>query len=177
MARRGIDRLCVARGRTVAAAVVRGAQVRAALQHPSRHPDVGLTGIVALLFTPTIWVLGNATGFWRVGLVLWRVPVAGPFPDIADHVVQAIAIGRESCHRRGARKTILAAVLMREVALPDVGHVLATRRQLVAPGELRAIQARARGKFPFRLGWQVLAGPARISERIGIGAVHNRMMI
>src|SRR4051812_8621417 len=47
-----VDRLCVARGGSVAAAVVRRAQMRAALDHLAWNPDVGKTSIVALFFAP-----------------------------------------------------------------------------------------------------------------------------
>src|SRR3954471_8838970 len=58
MARRGVDRLRVTRCRTVAAAVVGRAQMRAALQHPARNPDPGLAGSVALVLGPAARVLG-----------------------------------------------------------------------------------------------------------------------
>src|SRR5262245_34580427 len=52
VARRRIDRLGMARGRPVAAAIVGRAQVRAALEHLARNPDVGLAGVEACVFGP-----------------------------------------------------------------------------------------------------------------------------
>ena len=47
-----------------------------------------LARIVAFLLVSAARILRNAARFRRVGLVLWRVPISGPFPDIADHVME-----------------------------------------------------------------------------------------
>src|SRR5580693_1371845 len=60
VARGGIDRLGMTRRGTVAAAIIRRAEVRAALQHLARNPDVRQTGIVTGLFAAAARVLGNA---------------------------------------------------------------------------------------------------------------------
>lgn len=49
MAGGGIDRLCHARRRPVAAAIIRRAQIRAALHHFARYFDVRRGGIIALV--------------------------------------------------------------------------------------------------------------------------------
>ena len=177
MAGRGIDRLGMARRRPVAAAVVRRAEMRAALEHLARNFDVGLAGIVARVLAAAARIFRNAAGLRRIGFVLRRVPVGGPFPDIADHVVQAVAVRRKRRHRRGALVAVLVEILARKFALPGVGHVLAAGREFIAPGELGAVEAAARGKLPFGFGRQVLAGPSRIGQRIGIRDVHDRMIV
>src|SRR5207244_12477990 len=85
-----IDRLGVPRGGTVTAAVIRRAQVRAALDDLAGNLDVRLAGIVTRCFRAAAWVFRDAAGFGRIGLVLLCVPVGGPLPDVADHVVNAI---------------------------------------------------------------------------------------
>ena len=85
----------VARGRTIAPAIVGRAQVRAALDHLARNPDLRLAGVVALLLAPAARILRDAARPCRVGLVLGGEPVGGPFPDVADHVVEAVAVRRE----------------------------------------------------------------------------------
>src|SRR5215470_16235421 len=72
---RGIGRLGLARSGPVAAAVIGGAQVRAALEDLARNPDVGPERVIALLWRSAARVLGKAAGFRPVGLVLGRVPV------------------------------------------------------------------------------------------------------
>ena len=48
-------------------------------------------------------------------------------------------------------------------------------RELVAPSEFGAVLSAPCGKFPLRFRRQILAGPFRISERVGIGDVYDRM--
>ena len=177
MARGRIHRFRMARGRAVAAAVVRRAQMRAAFDDLAGDFDLRLARVVAVLLAAAARIFRNAARLRRVGLVLLRKPVGGPFPDIADHVVHAVAVGRKRRYGRRAIKTVLAAVLVREIALPGVGHVLAAGRELVAPGELGAVEAAARGEFPFGFGRQILAGPCGVGQRVGVSDVHDGMII
>src|SRR5688572_3218666 len=80
MAGRGIDRLGMPRRRPVAAAVVRRAQMRAALDDLARYLDVRQTGIVALVLPAAARIFGDAARLRRIGFVLWRIPVRCPFP-------------------------------------------------------------------------------------------------
>src|SRR6266404_2961876 len=102
MTRRSIDRLGVTSGRPVASAVIWRAQMRATLDHLARNPDVGLTGVVAAIFAAAARILWNAACLRRIGFVPGRIPLGRPFPDIADHVVDAVAVRGESGQRRGA---------------------------------------------------------------------------
>src|SRR6188508_2393617 len=101
----------MARGRAVAAAVVRRAQMRAALDDLAGNPDLRLAGVVAVLLEPAARIFRDAAGLRRIRLVLLRIPVGGPLPDVADHVVHAVAVRRERGHRRGALETIVVVVL------------------------------------------------------------------
>lgn len=130
------------------AAIVRGAEMRAALQDFSGNADVGLTWIKAGGLGPAARVLRNTTGFRGVGLVLDRPPIGSPFPDIADYVLDAVAVGQKRRHRRGRLVTVLVEILDREIALPGVRHVPAVWRQRAAPGELPAVESAACRKFP-----------------------------
>src|SRR5258705_11059792 len=173
----GIFRLGVARRRTIAAAIVRRAQVRTALDHLAWNPDVGLTRVVAAILAAAARVLRNAAGFWRVSFVLRRMPVGRPLPDIADHVVKAVTVRRERAHRRSALVAIGVVVVPRKIALPGVSQVHAARREFVAPCELGTVETAARREFPFGFGWQILAGPPRIGECVSERQVHDGMII
>ena len=70
MAGRGIDRLRMPRRRAIAAAIIRRAQMRAALDDLARDFDVGLARVVAALLAAAARILGNAARLRRVGLVL-----------------------------------------------------------------------------------------------------------
>src|SRR5207247_1556964 len=85
---------------------------------------------------------------WALIVVVGAEIIGTPLPDVACHVVQAVAVGREGADRRGAFEAILLGVLERKFALPVVRHELAARPQLVAPRIFLAVEASACGKFP-----------------------------
>src|SRR6267143_4524672 len=102
MACRGVDRLGMTRGRTIAAAVVGSAEMRAAFKHLAWNPDVRLTRVVARGLRPAARIFRNAARLRRLGVVFLRIPIGRPFPDIPDHVVDAVAVRRECSDGRGA---------------------------------------------------------------------------
>src|SRR5262245_15666830 len=108
--RRRIDRLCMTRCRAIAAAIVWCTQERAAFQNLSWNPHLRLAGVVARTLRATAWVAWNAARLASVGGMSRREPVVGPFPHVADHVVEAITIRRECSHWRGARIAIRGQV-------------------------------------------------------------------
>src|SRR5206468_5362549 len=61
------------------------------------------------------------------------VPVGAPFPDVADDVVEAVAVGREATHRSAAAIAVLPGVALGKDALPPVRHEAAAGTQLVSP--------------------------------------------
>src|SRR3954451_22331905 len=85
MAHARIDHLRPAGGGPVAQAVAVGAEKRTALDDLARNSKLGVSRVVAVC--RTAW-LG------RAGLP--AVPISCPFPDIAAHVKQPVAVGRET---------------------------------------------------------------------------------
>src|SRR3954467_4866224 len=130
-----------------------------------------------ILLAPAAWVLRDAAGFWRVALVLLRVPIGRPFPDIADHVVDAMAVRRERSDRRGPLEAVAVRVLARKLALPGVGHVPAVRRQLVAPRIVGALEPAARRKLPFGFARELLAGPLGVGKRVAESDMHDGVVV
>ena len=120
---------------------------------------------------------GNAAAFGASAACRGRVPVGRPFPDVADHVVEAVAVRRKRPDRRGALVAVRREVLVRERPLPGVRHLAPVRRELVAPGELGAVQPAARGELPFGLGRQLLARPGRVGLGIAVGDMDDRMLV
>src|SRR5262249_59061911 len=113
-------------------------EMRAALDDLARDFDPRLAGIVAFLLARAARVDRQAARpLLRVGS---DIPVRGPLPDIADHVVEAVAVGREGAHRGGAFVAVLAQVLPGELALPGVCHRLAVRLESIPPGKLLAVR-------------------------------------
>src|SRR4051812_8437943 len=90
------------------------------------------------------------------------VPGAGPLPDVAGHVVQAIAVGWEGADRRSPRETVRRGVLPRELAVPPVGQPAAIGPDLVPPRVPRPVETTPGCVLPLRLGRQVLPGPGGI---------------
>src|SRR4051812_40843254 len=118
--------------------------MRAAFDHLARNPDLGLARVVASFLVPPARVLGDAAALERFGLVLLREPVGGPLPDVANHVVEAVAIRREGPDSCGALIGAVRCVPVRELALPRVRHLPPAGRELVAPGELATLKPAAR---------------------------------
>src|SRR5262249_61508192 len=87
------------------------------------------------------------------------IPVAAPLPDVASHVVQAVAVGRKRLHRRRALVAVPGGILPRELALPAVALRLRLGERLVAPGVGLALQPATGGELPPRLGRQAPARP------------------
>src|ERR1700694_2729528 len=105
------------------------------------------------------------------------IPIAGPLPDIADHVGKTKAVRRKRIDRRGARVSIACEIVAREFALPGIGHVTAGWREQIAPRKLGLIETATRSVFPFGFGRQLLAGPGRVSFGIAVRNVYNRMIV
>ena len=156
---RGVDRFGMSSRWPIAAAVVRRTKVRAAFQDLAWNAYPRLAGIVALILARPARVLWDAARLRRVGRVLRHIPVGGPLPHVADHVEEPVAVRRERAYGRGALIPIKLQVLVRKIALPGVGHLPVARRELVAPGELRAFEPATRGELPLGFGRQAPCRP------------------
>src|ERR1700723_2888974 len=144
------------RGGPIATTVVGCAEMRTALKNFAWDLDVRLTSVVARGFGAASWIFRNAARLRRVGIMLLRIPIGSPLPDIADHVEKTEIVRRKCSDRGGARVSIAGQIFARKCALPDVCHVLAARCEFVSPCEFRPIKPAARCKFPFCFGRQFL---------------------
>src|SRR6516165_9109374 len=161
----------------VAAAVIRRAKMRTAFNNLAGNLGGRQARIVAIFLAPAARIFGNAARFGSIRRMLRGPPVSGPFPDIADHVVDAVTIGRKRGHRRGAVEAVLAFVFVWKISLPGIGHVFAAGRKRFAPSELGAVEPAACGEFPLGLGWQVLARPFGVGQRIRVSDMDNGMIV
>src|SRR4051794_35101185 len=98
--------------------------------------------------------------------------IFAPFPYVADHVVQAIAIGLIAMHWSRSEIAVCCSVDRRKLSLPNVAAMLIVRDQVVAPGIKRLLQTATGGELPFGLGWQPCAGPVAIRLGIAPGDMH-----
>src|SRR5262249_53879908 len=149
--------------------------MRAALNHLARDLALGLARIVAVLRVRAARIDGHAA---RMLLLVTRyIKVCGPLPDIADHIVEAIAVRRVCANWRGPLVAILKQVLPGNLPLAGVRHRLAIWLEHVPPGELLALESTTRGEFPLGLGGELFAGPSRVSHCVVIGNVDDRMIV
>ena len=172
----GVDRVRVTGGRPVAAAIVRRTQVGAAFEHFARNPDLGLRGVVARIFGAATRIVGNAAGFLPFGGMARVVPVRGPLPYVADHVV---AVRIRSAERRRPERplvSVAAEVLPRKLALPGIGHMPALAVEFVTPGVVRAVETPTGGELPLRFRRQFLARPLCVCLDIAIRDVYGRVV-
>src|SRR5215475_10067185 len=141
MRRAKVDFLRLSRRRTIARAVVGSAQVRAALDDAAWRLAGSQRQIVQF-------------GAARIDRCLPRVPraipVGRPLPNIADHIVEAVAVRLEAADRRGPGVAVLVGVVDGEDALPGVGDGLAFGVEGARPVIL-AVAAAADSEFPLRL--------------------------
>src|SRR5262249_21230244 len=100
--------------------VVRRAKVRAALDHLARNLNPHQTWIVTL-FAFSASRIGSATaGHAHVAMLL--IPVHRPFPNVADHVVQVVAVWRKRADWRSPFVAVLLEILDRKFSLPCIRH-------------------------------------------------------
>ena len=109
MGRTGIGRRSSTRAGTITLAVGGVAKEGTSFDHALGR--VRIAWIITL--SRSTWV---ATNVFASGLnvSVYPIPVAAPLPDVAGHVVQAVAICREGAHRRSAHKAVFATVSNRE---------------------------------------------------------------
>src|SRR3954466_9390673 len=149
---RRVNRFGEASGWSIPPTVVLRAKVRAALQDLARYPDLGKGRIEAAVHGAPARIRGAATRLARVVGVSRAVPVGRPFPDVADHVIQTVAVGRIRAYGRRAFPAVNETILMRKLSLPPVGHRSPVRHQLLTPGISCPVEATARRILPLRLG-------------------------
>src|SRR5215472_13208313 len=162
-----VDLLRLPGGRTIARAVVGRAQKRAAFDHPTRRLTARQRQILQF---------GSARIDRSLARMTRPIPVARPLPDIADHVVEAVAVRLEAADRRGPYVAVLVRVVDGEDALPGVRDRLARAIERARPIVL-AVATAARGEFPLRLGRELAPAPARVGERILVGDVYDGMIV
>src|SRR5262249_14707659 len=91
----GVHHLRSSGGRPVAQAVGVGAQVRTALDDLAGDRELGLGGVEARLATAPARVGRDAARLVDLVGVTLAPPVGRPLPDVAGHVVEPEAVGRE----------------------------------------------------------------------------------
>src|SRR5215831_14735236 len=139
----------------VAGAVLVSTQERSAAQNALLFARFG--GVPGRI--GPLWIVRRPALRRQLLVVIRAVPVAGPLPDVARHVVESVRVGGKLRHRSDARESIRALVLERKMALVGVGHPLSLRMKVVSPGVEVPGEAAARGELPLGFRGQALAHP------------------
>src|SRR5262245_39278898 len=130
--------------------------MRAAFQHLAWNPDPGLAGIEAVLCARPERVPRNTACLHRVSRMPVVIPVGGPLPDVANHVVESVAVRRVRADRRRSLESVAWRTLPGKFSLPDVRHVPILRQEFVAPRISGAVESSACGELPLGLRWKCL---------------------
>src|SRR4029453_15738255 len=173
MARRSVDGLGHARRRTIAPAIVWRAQMRPAFHYFARDLNLRHVGIVTLVALSASRVEGRATGLRNVLVLL--IPVCGPLPYVAGHLVEPVAVGWKASHRRSPLETVFFEILPGKLTLPGICHLFAVRREGIAPDEFPSVQSAASGELPLGFGGQLFADPFGVGFSVLVGDVHHRV--
>src|SRR5271170_1470019 len=127
---------------------------------------VRLAGIVRC-----VGPLGIASDTSLIGelrIIVRPIPVGGPLPDVAGHVIKTVAISGIRRDWANADLAIRARIFVWKMSLMRVCHPLAVRTEIVAPDKWLSGETAARGKLPLRLGREALSCPLGVSKRIFI---------
>src|SRR3954471_4307702 len=126
-----------------------------------------------------LWIARDAALFSEPRVIIRPVPIAGPLPDVAGHVVQPIAVRRIPRDRRGLDIAVVCRVRVshRKPALVGVGHPLAGGAELIAPDERLAAQTAACRELPLCFGRQPFARPRGIRARIVVRDMDDGIVV
>src|SRR5688572_24547076 len=103
--------------------------MRATLQDLAWNPALRLTRIVARVLAPPARIARDAACLDRLIGMTRLIPVRRPFPHVADHVVETVAVRVVRTDGRRAVIAVARHVAPRKFALPGVRHVPIVREK------------------------------------------------
>ena len=114
---------------------------------------LGLVGFIGIeRRRGALRIAGHTAGGHQLLVIIGAIPIAGPLPDIAGHVIQSISVGSVLRHGGNPSVAVLARVGIWEVSLVRVRHPLALRTELIAPHEWLPRKPATCRKLPFCFG-------------------------
>lgn len=103
--------------------------------------------------------------------------IRGPFPDVADNVIQIVVVLTELINGASEWIAILLGVAIGKVTLPYVQPVLVLRHKFVAPGKELPLLAATASNLPLCFARQSFARPFTIGNGVAPANVHNWVML
>ena len=104
----------------------------------------------------------------RRGVVFLIIPIGAPFPNIAQHIIQAPGIRATSGRPGGSCSSLLS--LKYQACSPLLASV-------IAPNGIQAGAPRPAGVFPLRLRWKAVAVTAHVGNVSAVDAVERRPLV
>jgi hypothetical protein len=161
--------------RSIAPAIAGCTKMRAAFDHLARNLDVwagrdrSCPPPAARADSPACSRISVGDGSPRTSP--WSTP--RPCRSCRRGRSRSVDMSRRETSPRSRRRADSA----RETRPAGIGHRLAVRFELIAPGVFGAFEPPARGELPFRLCRQRLARPCRIGLGVAIGDVHHGIVV
>src|SRR5215472_4103197 len=118
-----------------------------------------------------------STSAGQLGVVIGLIPVTGPLPNVAGHVVEPVSIWGKLRYWSDAGISVLTFVFRGKDALMSVGHPLAVGPKLVAPNKRFSGEAAAGRKLPLGLSGEPLSSPLRVCLRILVGDMNDGIVV
>ena len=131
------------------------------LMHFTRNPDRRLTGIVSSRAPGPRGSCGVQHVLTDLVRMPRRIPVGRPLPDVADHVVEPIAVAGTRAHRRRALISVECQVLPGKLTLRCVRHIAVAGPERRRPMRIRRPRARLVRRAPTRPRWATICPPTR----------------
>src|SRR5580692_12895725 len=110
-------------------------------------------------------------------VVVRAIPVGGPLPDVASHVVEAVAVWGELGDGGDSGETIGGGIFVGEMSLEGVGHPLSIGAEFFAPDVGLPGEATTGGKFPFGFSGEALVGPLGVGFGVWVSDLHNGIVV
>src|SRR6266850_3037812 len=109
-------------------------------------------------------------------LAVLLIPVRGPLPDVARHVVKSVTVRWKGSHRRRAFKPIRLQILPRKLSLPRVRHMFSARSKFIAPDKYSTFHSPACSELPLGFRRQLFLNPFCISLSIFVRDMNYGML-
>src|ERR1700722_2259141 len=116
-----------------------------------------------------------AAGF-ELLVVVRAIPVTGPLPHVARHIVESISVGRKLRHRSKSDVAVFAGIFVREMPLVSVSHPFAIGTKVIAPDIRPAGKSATSRKLPLSFRRQTFAGPLCVRLSVFIRDVDDRVV-
>ena len=177
MARCCVHRLRLARRRPVSIAVLGRAEMRPPFDDLSRDPDPRRGRVEAGFGWSSRAARRCTTRRGRTHAGSGGVPVVGPFPDVACHVVEPESVRGIGADGSGSGPSIDLGVVIGKPSLPGVRDRRRLLRVVITPREDGPVQTASRRILPLGFGRERQTAPATEGLCIAVADLYDRVIL